>query len=82
MYYVILVVPWHALNLLAVHLCITKAGFLFIEAEIMRDGNEQALDGLEEGVVIIGENEKDILYYNNAALRASSKFTEAVLTSS
>ena len=82
MYYVILVVPWHALNLLAVHLCITKAGFLFIEAELLRGGNEQVLDGLEEGVVIIGEKEKDILYYNNAAMRASRMFTETVLTGS
>ena len=77
--YIILIVPWHALNNLWIHLCITKAGFVFIESEIIRGGNEQVLDGLEEGVVIIGEAEKEILYYNDAATRASSKFTESIL---
>ena len=58
------------------HIIITKCGFLFIDAEVLRSGNEQILDGLEEGVVIIGEAEKDILYYNNAATRRSSRKPE------
>ena len=78
-FYVILVLPYSILNLFMIYICITKAGFLFIESEIMRGGNEQVLDGLKEGVVIFSEAEKNILYYNSAAMRSSSKFTERIL---
>ena len=74
--YVVLIIPWHTMTIFWLHIIITKCGFLFIDAEVLRSGNEQILDGLEEGVVIIGEAEKDILYYNNAATRRSSRKPE------
>ena len=63
-------IPWHILNIYWMHLIVTKAGYLYIESEVLRGGNEEILDGLEEGVVIIGEANKNILYYNAAATRA------------
>ena len=62
-------IPWHILNIYWMHLIVTKAGYLYIESEVLRGGNEEILDGLEEGVVIIGEANKNILYYNAAATR-------------
>ena len=62
-----LMVPWHCLNLFFIHWVITKVGFLFIDAEVLRRGNEKLLDSLEEGVVILEENSNKILYYNAAA---------------
>ena len=35
------------------HGVITSAGFLFTDADILRQGNEQLLDDLEEGLVIL-----------------------------
>ena len=37
------------------HLVITKVGFIYVESEILREGNEQLLNNLEEGVMIIEE---------------------------
>ena len=34
------------------HLFITKAGMIFVEVEVLRDGNEQLLNNLEEGLII------------------------------
>ena len=38
-----------------------------MQAEILRDGNEKLLDGLEEGVIIFGDDECEVLYQNEAA---------------
>ena len=35
-----------------IHLCITQVGLYYVQSEILRIGNEQLLDNLEEGVVI------------------------------
>ena len=60
-------IPWNIFNMFIMHWVITKMGFLYIEAEVLRSGNDQLLDNLEEGVVIVEETTNDILYYNNAA---------------
>ena len=60
-------IPWHVLNLFFIHWVITKVGFLFIDSEVLRKGNDQLLDSLEEGVVILDQSSNDILYYNAAA---------------
>ena len=49
----VLMVPWHVLNLFFIHWVYSKCGFLYIEAEVLRRGNDQILDSLEEGVVIL-----------------------------
>ena len=41
--------------LMICHLVITKTGFIYVESEILREGNEQLLNNLEEGVMIIEE---------------------------
>ena len=43
------------------HIIVTSAGYLFVEAEILRQGNQGLLDGLEEGLIIL-ENDKDKQY--------------------
>ena len=45
-----------SLNLLVFHLIMSKVGMIYCEAEILRTGNEELLNSLEEGVVIL-ENE-------------------------
>ena len=37
------------------HVSIMKLNFIFIEAEVLREGNEQLLNNLEEGVIIVEE---------------------------
>ena len=49
------------------HWIITGVGFIYVDAEVLRRGNDQLLDNLEEGVIIVEETTSDILYYNNAA---------------
>jgi len=40
---------------------------VYIEAEVLREGNDQTLDNLDEGVVILDEKDMKIRYYNKAA---------------
>ena len=42
--------------LMICHLVIKKTGFIYVESEILREGNEQLLNNLEEGVLIIEEH--------------------------
>ena len=49
----VVLVPWHLFNLYFIHLIITKMGFLFIDAQVQRHGNEKVLDSLDEGVLIL-----------------------------
>ena len=39
----------------------------YIEAEVLRKGNNELLDNLEEGVIIFEEESGEILYHNSAA---------------
>ena len=38
------------------HLIITKVGMIFVNAEILSTGNEQLLNNLEEGIMILDES--------------------------
>ena len=40
-------------SLLVVHVIITKVGMIYADAEILRTGNEELLNNLEEGVIIL-----------------------------
>ena len=40
-------VLWHGLNLLFIHLMISKVGMLYAETEVLRGGNEQLLNNLD-----------------------------------
>ena len=43
---------WHAMNMLFIHIIITKVGMLYADTEVLRSGNDQLLDDLEEGIVL------------------------------
>ena len=47
-----------AADLVGAHIIITQGGVMFCEAEILRWGNEQLLDDLEEGLVILEDKPK------------------------
>ena len=55
---------WHAMNLLFIHIIITKVGMLYADTEVLRSGNNQLLDDLDEGIVLFDEKEKGIIYHN------------------
>lgn len=40
---------------------------IFVESEIVRIGNDQILNNLKEGVVILHENQDEVLFVNTAA---------------
>ena len=46
---------WQTINLLIIHLIITKWGLIFVESEILREGNNQVLDDLDEAVIVLNE---------------------------
>ena len=57
-------IVFHAMNMLFIHLIITKVGMLYAETEVLRSGNDALLENLEEGVVIFDEKVKEIIYNN------------------
>ena len=54
-------------NLFLCYLAINKIGMIVIESEILREGNENLLNNLDEGVIIQQEDSKEILFQNTAA---------------
>ena len=68
--------PWHIINIFFIHWIVTKTGFLYIDAEVLHHGNEHILDNLEEGIVILEQESKAVMYYNVAAAgpQAGKKF--------
>ena len=58
---------WTSLTLVIAYIIITSAGLLFVEAEILRYGNEHILDSLQEGVIIMSEDNSEVHYLNRAA---------------
>ena len=55
------------LQLFTVHIIMTKMGMIFVEAEIVRIGNDQILNNMKEGVVILHETSENVLFVNTAA---------------
>jgi uncharacterized membrane protein len=53
---------WLVMTLLFYHLVITKVGMIYIDAEVLREGNDQTLDNLEEGVIILDERDLQIQF--------------------
>ena len=58
-----------SMGMLFIHVTISKVGMLYAETEVLRSGNDQLLDNLEEGIVLFDEAKKDIIYYNMASER-------------
>ena len=63
----VIAIIWQLTWIIMIHLVITKVGMVYIESEVLREGNDQTLDNLDEGVVILDEKEMKIRYYNKAA---------------
>ena len=40
-------VMWMVINMIIIHLVITKVGMIYIDAEVLREGNTETLDNLE-----------------------------------
>ena len=56
-----------ALVITLMHILFNKMGLLFVDSEILRTGNDQLLNDLEEGVIILKEDSKKVLFVNKAA---------------
>ena len=70
---------WITLSSLLAHIVITMAGLLFVEAEILRCSNENILDSLQEGVIILSEDKNEMHYLNRAARKISVNFIKSDL---
>ena len=70
--YVITVV-YLTVNLIYIHLILTKAGMIYIDAEVLREGNDSTLNNLEEGVVILKEEDLQVQFQNQAAIKVERK---------
>ena len=62
-----------AMNIWGIHMVVTKWGMIFVDAEVLRTGNEQLLNNLEEGVIIQEEEGQNILFQNTAAKMLNSR---------
>ena len=55
------------LSQLMMHVIITAAGMLFVDAEVLRLGNDALLNDLDEGVIIVDEATNEVTFLNRAA---------------
>lgn len=69
---------WLAGCLLICHLIITKVGMIFVNAEILSTGNEQLLNNLEEGVMILDETTQEVIFINKAVKQLQKGETESL----
>ena len=70
---------WISSTVLLSHVIIKSAGLLFVEAEILRYGNENILDSLQEGVIILSEDTNEMYYQNRAARNISLNFINSFI---
>ena len=50
-----------------IHVIITGFGMLFVDAEVLRIGNDALLNDLDEGVIIVDEATSKVTFLNRAA---------------
>ena len=58
-------------NITFMHCLISVTGYLYVEAEIPRIGNEKLLNQLEEGVFIVDQASGETIFHNDAAKRVN-----------
>jgi len=46
---------------------------IYIDAEVLREGNDSTLNNLEEGVVILKEEDLQVQFQNQAAIKIERK---------
>ena len=54
---------------LCVHVMLSWIGFQYVGAELPRESNERLLNNLQEGLFIVSEDNKEVLFQNSAASR-------------
>ena len=59
-----------------IHVLYTWVGSLFVAAELPRQGHEKLLNGLKEGILILEEDSNIIKFYNQAALRLITEYSD------
>ena len=64
-------------NLIGIHLILTKIGMIYIDAEVLREGNDSTLNNLEEGVVILKEQDMQVQFRNQAAIKVERKINDS-----
>ena len=70
----IMVMVQLTLGYLIIQMIFTALGFNFLGAEIERSSNKLVLNNLEEGVIILEQKDKSVLFANEAA----EKFHESI----
>ena len=53
----------------AVHVLLSWIGYQYVAAELPRESNERLLNNLQEGLFIVSEDNKEVLFQNSAASR-------------
>ena len=69
---------WQFLTLAMIHYIISWVGLLFVKAEILRTGNEQLLNNLKEGVIIIDKENGVVMFLNRAAKKFNIHLNKAL----
>ena len=59
-------------NAVLVYLILSWAGKIYVQSELLRAGNEELLNNLTEGVFIMDEQSKSVLFHNKAASRMNT----------
>ena len=54
-------------NLFMIHVSTNLVGLLYVEAEILRSGNDKLLNEMSEGVIIMDQDNGMVLFVNNSA---------------
>ena len=67
---------WLTANLIYIHLILTKVGMIYLDAEVLREGNDSTLNNLEEGVVILKEEDLQVQFQNQAAIKVERKIND------
>jgi len=67
------------LNVVFLHCVTTKAGMIFVDREVLKDGIDQTLDNFDEGVIILDEQDMSIRFYNKAASVSNAVFDSTVV---
>ena len=53
-----------------------KVGMIYIDAEVLREGNDATLNNLEEGVIILKTDDLQIQFQNKAAEKVKRKILD------
>ena len=63
----------YVFNLSMLYFIMSWIGHMYVEAEIPRQSNERLLNNLKEGVFIVGEDQRKIMFTNTVAKRISQQ---------